>query len=259
MVLFSGTLSPAMLLPLFGILLLACGASAFNQYQEWSTDELMARTKKRPLPSRQISTAEAVRISSILLIGGGFILLYWSPLICFTLGIFNVFWYNGIYTFLKHKTAFAIVPGALTGALPILMGWTAMGGKITDPPVLFLAFFLFLWQMPHFWLMMLKYGDEYHHAGLPVLTDHFSSFQIKVIVMIWMTASGATSLFLVFFRIIRHPSIGHGITIGILGLLSLLFYQLFISRQINYRLIFRAANFFLFLVLVALVADNLLF
>ncbi|MEI7981829.1 MAG: UbiA family prenyltransferase, partial [Bacteroidota bacterium] len=215
------------------------------------------RTRKRPLPSRQITTAEAVRISSILLIGGGFILLYWTPLICFALGIFNVIWYNGIYTFLKRKTAFAVVPGAITGAVPVLMGWTALGGNSLDPPVVFLAFFLFLWQMPHFWLLMLKYGEEYHHAGFPVLTDLFKPTQIKVIVMMWLLASGVASLFLLFFGIIHHSFFGHAIPAGMVALLSLIFFQLFLAVKINYRLIFSAANLFMLLVLITLILDNL--
>ncbi len=66
------------------------------------------------------------------------------------------------------------------------MGWTAAGGEITDPVALFLAFFIFMWQMPHFWLLMLKYGNDYRKAGFPVLNDLFSPRQMKSIVMVWL-------------------------------------------------------------------------
>ncbi|MEI6682949.1 MAG: protoheme IX farnesyltransferase, partial [Bacteroidota bacterium] len=155
MVICTGDITSAMFFPVAGIFLLASGASAFNQYQEWPYDERMERTRKRPIPSRRISTQEALRIATLCITGGLLLLLYFSTSVCFFLGIFNLVWYNGVYTWLKRKTAFAVVPGALTGAIPILMGWTAAGGQLHDPTVIFLAFFLFIWQMPHFWLLTL--------------------------------------------------------------------------------------------------------
>ena len=222
--------------------MLASGASAFNQYQEWPYDELMERTKKRPLPSRRISTAEALRISTIFITGGMLILLYFAPPVCFLLGIINLIWYNGIYTYLKRTTAFAVVPGALTGAIPIFMGWSAGGGSLLAPEVLFLAFFLFLWQMPHFWLLTLKYGNEYKAAGFPVLTDLFSEFQIKIIVMMWMIASSGTAIMMVYFKILHLPVLGYSIVLLNIALLLLMAYQLFLSAGLTSRLILIAAN-----------------
>ena len=123
MIMMTGTITLPMFLPLLGIFLLASGASALNQYQEWPYDERMERTRRRPVPSRRISTAEASRISMICIVGGMVVLLYYAPPVSFILGFFNLVWYNGFYTWLKRKTAFAVVPGALTGVIPILMGW----------------------------------------------------------------------------------------------------------------------------------------
>ncbi|MFZ4521113.1 MAG: protoheme IX farnesyltransferase [Bacteroidales bacterium] len=256
MVLSQVTLSLATLIPIAGIFLLASGASAFNQYQEWPFDELMERTKKRPLPSRRISTAEALRISTIFIIGGMLILLYFAPPVCFFLGLVNLVWYNGIYTYLKRKTAFAVVPGALTGVIPIFMGWTAGGGSLLAPEAMFLAFFLFLWQMPHFWLLTLKYGDEYRAAGFPVLTDLFSEFQIKIIVMMWMIASSGTAIMMVYFKILHLPLLGYSIVFLNLALLLFMAYQLFQSANMRYRLIFIAANTFMLFVMLSLIADR---
>lgn len=246
------------LIPVVAIFLLASGASAFNQYQEWSYDELMERTRKRPIPSRRISTAEALRIAMILIICGLMILLYYAPPVCFILGFVNLIWYNGLYTYLKRKTAFAVVPGALTGAIPVLMGWTAGGGSVFAAEALFLAFFLFLWQMPHFWLLTLKYGHEYQKAGFPVLTGLFTELQIKTIVMAWMIASSCASVLLVYFRILHLPAFGFGL-IG-LNIVLLLFiaYQLFITAVMRYRLIFIAANLFMMFVMISLIVDGLL-
>ncbi len=251
-------LSFAALIPVAGIFMLASGASAFNQYQEWPYDEQMGRTRKRPLPSRRISTAEALRIAMIFIIGGMLILLYYAPPVCFILGFANLIWYNGIYTYLKRKTAFAVVPGALTGAIPIFMGWTAGGGPLLAPEAIFLAFFLFIWQMPHFWLLTLKYGHEYRQAGFPVMTDFFNEFQIKTVVMGWMIASSGAAIMLVYFNILHLPSLGYAI-IGLNGaLLLLMAYQLFIVTTMRYRLIFFAANLFMMIVMLSLIIDRLL-
>ena len=258
MVLASGELSTAMLWPVAGIFLLASGASAYNQYQEWPFDERMERTRRRPIPSRRVSPAEGVRIALIGIAGGFLILMYQTNWICFLLGMLNLIWYNGIYTWLKRKTAFAVVPGALTGVIPILMGWSAMEGSLTDKRALFLAFFIFIWQMPHFWMLTLKYGHEYRNAGFPVLNDIFSDIWIKAIVMMWMVASSGASILLVFFKIIQHPYIGYGIVVINIILLSLMAMQLFIARKIRYRLIFIAANLFLMIVMLSLIADRLM-
>ena len=66
-----------------------------------------------------------------------------------------------------------MVPGAVTGALPPLIGWVAAGGGIWDKPIIFLEFLFFTGQIPHFWLLILKYGEEYRKAGIPSLTDIF--------------------------------------------------------------------------------------
>ncbi len=251
-------LSLSALIPIAGIFLLASGASAFNQYQEWPYDEQMERTRKRPIPSRRISTAEALRIAMMTIIGGMLILLYHSPPVCFLLGLANLIWYNGIYTYLKRKTAFAVVPGALTGAIPIFMGWTAGGGSLLDPEVLFLAFFIFLWQMPHFWLLTLKYGHEYRQAGFPVLTDLFSEFQVKTVVMGWMIASSGASAMLYYFNILHQPALGYSIIGFNIALLVVMAWQLFIAAAMRYRLIFIAANLFMLIVMLSLIADRLI-
>jgi protoheme IX farnesyltransferase len=258
MVLAPATLTLSSLIPIAGIFLLASGASAFNQYQEWPYDERMERTRRRPIPSRRISTAEALRFSMMFIIGGMLILLYFAPPVCFILGFVNLIWYNGIYTWLKRKTAFAVVPGALTGAIPIFMGWTAGGGSLLAPEAVFLAFFLFLWQMPHFWLLTLKYGQEYKNAGFPVLTDLFSEFQIRTIVMGWMTASSGASVMLVYFKILHHPVLGYSIVVLNIAFLLLLAYGLFMTKNLRYRLIFMAANLFMLFVMLSLIADRFL-
>lgn len=255
MVMQQGEITGAMAWPLAGIFLLASGASAFNQYQEWPYDEKMERTRRRPVPSRRISPADATRIAMITIAGGLIILFYYATGACLILGVVNLLWYNGLYTWLKRKTAFAVVPGALTGAIPVFMGWTALGGELMEPTSIFLAFFIFLWQMPHFWLLMLKYGEEYHQAGFRVVTTLFTHLQVRIIVMAWLIASSVASYLFVFFGIIENGWLGY-LLVGLNGLLLIILaYQLFAVRKPRFRVIFLSANLFMFLVMMALIAD----
>lgn len=258
MVVAGGEFSAAMIWPVAGIFLLACGASAFNQYQEWPYDEQMERTRRRPIPSRRISPAEGLRIAMIGIVGGVVILMYESNWTCFSLGIINLLWYNGLYTWLKRKTAFAVVPGALTGAIPVLMGWSAIRSDLMAPEALMLAFYIFIWQMPHFWLLTLKYGQEYRKAGFPVLRDIFNEIQIRTIVMTWMIASSGASVLLVYFKVLHHPVLGYAMVIVNIALLAVMAYQLFFATVLRYRLVFIAANLFMLIVMLSLIADRVL-
>ena len=258
MIIKAGAITLPLWLSLLGIFLLASGASALNQYQEWPYDERMDRTRKRPVPSRRISTAEALRIATICIVGGMAIPLSNAPPVCFLLGFFNLIWYNGIYTYLKRKTAFAVVPGALTGVIPIFMGWSAAGGELNAPHVLFLAFFLFIWQMPHFWLLTMKYGKEYRMAGFPVLSDYFGVKQVKIVTMTWIIASSATSFMFVFFGILHFQLLWFGIILLNIVMLLVIAWQLFFAASPHYRLIFAVANLFMLAVMLSLIVDRLI-
>ena len=252
----SGKVSVKSVVPLVGIFLLACGASVLNQIQEKEQDAKMDRTKGRPLPSGKLTSQQAFLIALLLLISGFAVLafgFYWT---CVILGILNILWYNGFYTWLKKKTAFAVVPGALSGVIPVFMGWSAAGGSLTDRPALLLAFFLFIWQIPHFWLLMLKYGDEYRLAGFPVMTDIFNKYQFRNIILAWIIGATGTSLLLVLsgfwmFFLSKVMIIGLNLLI-----LTLFFYQLYFAKNPRYRLMFISMNAFLLLVLGMVVMEK---
>jgi protoheme IX farnesyltransferase len=115
------------------------------------------------------------------------------------LGLLAIFWYNGLYTYLKRKTAFAVLPGALIGMIPPLLGWVSGGGHLFDPRIWGIAFFFFIWQVPHFWLLSLEVAKDYESAGLPSITKIFSVSQIKRIVFIWFLSTGASCLLIPLF------------------------------------------------------------
>lgn len=188
-----------------GVFLLACGASGLNQYQERATDALMTRTKNRPMPSGRINPINALLFSLAVALSGLAILFSGFNSMTAVLGLFAALWYNGIYTSLKKKSAFAAIPGALTGALPPAIGWTAAGGHLSDPRLLALSLFFAIWQVPHFWLFLLNHGNEYEEAGLPSLTLILSRAQIKRIIFQWIAATAACGPALCLFGFARSP------------------------------------------------------
>lgn len=243
---------------LTGVLLLACGASALNQVQEEKYDSLMERTSQRPIPSGSIGKTTALIISVILLISGSILLSFYESVLPVFLGLFNIFWYNGLYTFLKRKTAFAVIPGSLTGAIPILMGWTIAGASLSDAEPWFIAIFIFMWQIPHFWLLILKYGVQYEIAGLPSLSGIFSERQMKNIIFSWIMGASAASMMLTISGIWNTTIIRFIILILNFAVVILSAQNLFFSGKGSHRHLFIIINVFMLIVMLLIVTDRIL-
>jgi heme o synthase len=254
-VLVSPRLSGRLLLPWLGVLILACGASALNQAQEWKIDSRMERTRQRPVPSGVIPRARAFGCAAFLTVLG-LVILAAADLRAAILGFFAVAWYNGAYTRLKRVSAWAAVPGALTGAIPPAVGWAGAGGSLADPRLLMACLLIFIWQVPHFWLLLLDRGREYTRAGLPALTDFLSESQIRAMVSLWITGTGACALLVSLSRLVYTPGARY----------ALLAVSLWLSYQgIRFGLqparagqkLFRMLNLFLVLVLLVLCLSRL--
>ncbi len=192
------------LTPVSAVFLLACGASALNQYQERDIDAKMERTRERPLPSGAIGPARAITVSAALMVAGLSLGSLAGP-VALILGLCALVWYNGVYTYLKRITAFAAVPGAAVGMIPPAIGWVS-GGAVFDAKIAALCLIFFLWQVPHFWLLILNYGEQYDRAGLPSLTNVMSKSQIARVTFAWITAAAAASLALPLYGQVRTPS-----------------------------------------------------
>ena len=177
-------LGPEFLYLLGGILLLASGSAALNQYTERDLDALMERTRGRPIPQDKIGHGTALAIS-IILITAGTLCLSLTGLLPAILGLFTIFLYNFIYTRLKRITPFAIVPGALVGAIPPVIGFTASGASEATFEIVLFSAFMFLWQLPHFALILMKYRNEYKAAGFRITTDKIDNMTIKRLVFTW--------------------------------------------------------------------------
>ncbi|MCU0239510.1 MAG: heme o synthase [Pyrinomonadaceae bacterium] len=153
---------------MLGITLLAFGVATLNQYIERNLDVLMDRTQNRPLPSAKVSPNEAL-IFGILLCLAAEIMLYVlvNPLTAI-LGITVIVGYVLLYTPLKTKTSASTAIGAIPGAMPPLMGWTAAANEISlGALVTFIM--LFLWQFPHFLAIAWLYREQYAKAGILML------------------------------------------------------------------------------------------
>ena len=160
------------LLMLTGVMLLSCGASALNQVQERGRDRLMARTAGRPLPSGRLSHAQGLTFSIAAISAGAAVLWLGVGPTAGSLGLIAAGFYNGVYTpWLKPTSPFAAVPGAIPGAIPPVIGWVAGGGRLTDAGAVILFGILFLWQMPHFWALALRYRADYAAGGFPMVSE----------------------------------------------------------------------------------------
>lgn len=241
-----------------GIFLLSMASSALNQIQERHTDARMKRTASRPLPSGSISLQGAFVFVMLNAAAGISLLLMTGSLMATGLGIFTLAWYNLVYTPLKQVTAFAVLPGALIGALPPLIGWSAAGGNPLDMEILAVAFLLFVGQMPHYWLLLLKVGQEFHEAGIPVITSYFDQRQIRNLTFVWIAATGVCVLMLPATPIIGHPSIS---IILIMAAILFLLRMFFLSYKGNlvehWKKAFITVNLFYLLIILALIADRM--
>lgn len=179
--------------PVLGILLIGLASAALNQLQDHQLDAKMRRTRWRPLPSGRVTRGQVVGFVIVYLAAGTAILYFKTNNIATILGLSAFFWYNGIYTYLKRVSAIAVIPGSVIGGVPPAVGWAAAGGDIFDPYILSICLFMFIWQIPHFWLLLFLYGDDYTLAGLPNLLDKVSEYGLRImsLVGILITACSA--------------------------------------------------------------------
>jgi protoheme IX farnesyltransferase len=153
---------------LFGTLLVAGSSCAANQWLERSLDCLMPRTAERPLPDGRLSPAEAISFSLTLLVAGfAWLIVFVSPLTAW-LALSTWLLYVVVYTPLKTRTSWNTAVGAIPGALPVLIGWTCVGGAL-DLRAAGLFLTLFLWQFPHFMAIAWLYRKQYDQAGFRML------------------------------------------------------------------------------------------
>lgn len=153
---------------MIAILLLAFGVATLNQYWERDLDKFMTRTSARPLPTGKVTGIEALIFGiTQCAVAELYLLLLVNPLTAF-LGVIVIVGYVLVYTPLKTRTSVSTAIGAIPGALPPLMGWTAAANDITLGAWALFAM-QFLWQFPHFLAIAWMYREEYANAGILML------------------------------------------------------------------------------------------
>jgi protoheme IX farnesyltransferase len=154
---------------LLGVYLLSSGSLALNQAQEYKLDQKMPRTSNRPVASGKVTPAAAMILAIGFILGGIELLVEVAPLAAVVGGL-TIALYNGVYTYYwKPRWIYAAVPGAIPGALPVTIGYVAVNPDILGPESIYLFLILFLWQMPHFWALAIKFKDDYRAGGVPTL------------------------------------------------------------------------------------------
>lgn len=156
------------LFALLGTALVVSGASAFNMYLERDTDALMLRTKHRPLPAGRLPPPIALAVGSALGFASVPLLVWQVNVTTGAIAGFALVAYAFVYTPLKRRTTWALPIGAVPGAVPPLLGWTAVTGRI-DTAGLVLFAILFLWQLPHSLAIATFQCEDYKRAGTKVL------------------------------------------------------------------------------------------
>lgn len=153
---------------LLGTALTAAGASVFNQWVERESDRDMPRTRNRPLPSGRLRGGEAAAFAGFLSVAGVGYLALTVNLLTSMLGLITLLSYVLVYTPMKRRTAWCTLVGAVPGAIPPMMGVTAVTGHLT-PLAWALFAILFVWQMPHFFALAIMFRDDYAAGGLKML------------------------------------------------------------------------------------------
>lgn len=247
------------LVVLVGVMLLSCGASALNQVQERSRDALMARTAGRPLPSGRLSHLQGLAFALAAIATGAVALWLGIGWTAGILGLIASAFYNGVYTpWLKPNSPFAAVPGAIPGAIPPVIGWVAGGGSLTDAGAIILFGILFLWQMPHFWALALRYRADYAAGGFPMVSERVGVEGTARLILLYALALTAWSL--------AAPTFGLGgpaalVAAGALGGRLIWLAAKFARRPDDPRgwlSLFLFSNFYLLLLFLVLVGERLI-
>ncbi|MBS2011557.1 MAG: protoheme IX farnesyltransferase [Deltaproteobacteria bacterium] len=198
---------------LVGTSLIVMGANALNMYIEREIDRRMDRTKNRPLPAGRLSPKVALWFGvSLSAISVPILAIGANPLTALLAVIANLL-YVLAYTPLKQHSAYALHVGAVPGAIPPLLGWTAMTGRIDAAGAVLFAI-LFLWQIPHFVAIALFRKADYARAGLVVMPNVEGELASRHTIVRWIFATVAASLLVVPLGVAHH---GYLIVAAILG------------------------------------------
>ncbi|WP_370629987.1 heme o synthase [Tessaracoccus sp. OS52] len=198
MFLAAGGLPPwdLVLWTLLGGLFAAASANTFNCILDRDIDEVMRRTRRRPMPRHQVGTVSATVFGAVLAVLATVVLGFGANWLSAALALAANAFYIFVYTmWLKRRTSQNIVWGGIAGCFPPLIGWTAVTGELAWAPFVLFAI-VFLWTPPHTWALAFRYKDDYAAAGVPMLPVVRTAPQVATQMLAYTVATVAVSLLL---------------------------------------------------------------
>ncbi|MFT5699110.1 MAG: protoheme IX farnesyltransferase [Desulforhopalus sp.] len=258
--LYHPELTNQLLLSFLGVFFLAWGAASFNSVQEKEADSLYQRTRNRPVATGEISkeTASIFAFVSCIL---GLSLLYFcgNNYLPMALGVAALIIYNLIYTPLKPISEFALIPGGISGALPPYIGWLSAGGETSSPLIWAIMALFFLWQPPHFCLILLEYAEDYRKKGkFQNLITRFSVVRVKKIIAVWLLAFLSIVLLLTILPSFLPQSVRLTLAAGGPLFVAGFLFHLFMVKKPRYKMLFISLNSFLFSIMALLTFSSIL-
>ncbi len=168
-----------------GIALVAGSGAVVNHLIDYRVDSVMKRTHNRPIPQGRVDQKQAAFFAAAIGVAGMLILLFWVNPLCAWLTLASFVGYAFIYTgYLKRATPQNIVIGGLSGAMPPLLGWSAVTGTI-EPGALILVLIIFAWTPPHFWALAIHRKEEYAKTGIPMLPVTHGEHLTKIHIVLY--------------------------------------------------------------------------
>lgn len=178
-----------------GIAFIIASACVVNNVLDRDIDKRMKRTAKRDVASGAISVPKALLFAGLLGLIGFMVILGWTNLLTFWLGVIAYIWYVVVYGLAKRKTVFSTIVGGVAGALPPVAGYTALTGHI-DMAAIILFLILFFWQMPHFYAISMFRQSDYASAKLPIWSVVYGMKSTKKQIMLFAILYGLTATLL---------------------------------------------------------------
>lgn len=182
---------------LVGGTLSAGGANTINQVIDRDIDQVMSRTRGRPLPTERVGVSSALTFGVVLGLAGFVWLWVTTNLLAASLSTAGLLFYVFVYSlYLKRSSSQNIVIGGAAGAAPVLVGWAAVTGTLALPAWIMFAI-VFFWTPPHFWALALRYTKDYRNAGVPMLPVVVGKKATLRQIVLYSVVVAGVSLFLV--------------------------------------------------------------
>lgn len=257
-VLGSQTMELSSFVVVLAVFLVAAGSATLNSVQDVEIDSSMSRTAGRPLPMQEITKKYGYYQTLLLWISGFFLLIILCPIITVILTTISVLLYNAVYTPLKKRTIWAILPGAICGTLPPVIGYSVLSREFLSYQLALIVVLLFIWQIPHFYLLVLHYKNEYSNSSVPSLVRHFGEPALQRVCYAWISSLSLIMMLFILLPLGIAPLVRLLIIANSLTLPILTAFWLLNKTEPPYRSIFILLNCTLFIHMSLIISAILL-